>query len=75
MKTFKEYINSNKNDSFCNMMSLIWERYNPEIRDFLSQISLKDAEIKKILEDLESPEETDVVAKNASDSNFGDGEV
>lgn len=79
MKTFREYVSSNnKEDSFNKLIKLTWERYNPEIRDFFDKMSSKDADIRQILQELDAPdnsEESDVVSKNASDSNFGNGEI
>jgi hypothetical protein len=79
MKSFREYIsNNNKEDSLSKLIKLTWERYNPEIRDFFEKISSKDADIRQLLEELDTPEsseEPDVISKNASDSNFGNGEI
>lgn len=79
MKTFREYISSNsKEDSLNKLIKLTWERYNPEVRDFFDKISAKDADIRQILQELDAPdnsEESDVISKNASDSNFGNGEI
>lgn len=79
MKTFREYVSSNnKEDSLNKLIKLTWERYNPEIRDFFDKISVKDADIRQILQELDAPdnsEESEVISKNASDSNFGNGEI
>jgi hypothetical protein len=79
MKSFREYIsNNNKEDSLSKLIKLTWERYNPEIRDFFEKISSKDADIRQLLQEIDDPEsseEPDVISKNASDSNFGNGEI
>lgn len=80
MKTFREYVsnNQNKEDLLNKLIKLTWTRYNPEIRDFFDKISSKDAEVRDILQKIDSvPEdqESDVISKNASDSNFGNGEL
>jgi hypothetical protein len=81
IKTFREYISNNSNIDglLSQLIKLTWERYNPEIRDFFDKISSKDADIRQLIQQLDSAmtpaEDPDVVSKNASDSNFGNGEL
>ena len=80
MKTFKQYIfeNSNLEDNLNKLMEMAWKRYKPEIKDFFDKLSQKDPDIRQILLDLENNEdveENDVIAKNYSDNNFGNGEI
>lgn len=80
MRTFREYVSNNisKEDLLNKLIKLTWQRYNPEIRDFFDKISSKDADVRDILQNLDSvsqEQESDVISKNASDSNFGNGEL
>lgn len=81
IKTFREYISngSNVEDLLSKLIKISWERYNPEIRDFFDKISSKDADVRQLMQQLDSAsrpnEDPDVVSKNASDSNFGNGEL
>lgn len=75
MKSFKEYlfIENENHNNLGEIMKLLWERYKPEILDFLQKISEKDPDIKSILNKInieDQQEEPDIVSKNISDYNF-----
>jgi hypothetical protein len=79
-KTYKEFIeNNNHFQNLLNkLIALSWERYNPEIKDFFDKLSYKDPDIKGIIDELNNSKnnsEPDVISKNASDSNYGNGEL
>lgn len=79
LKSFKQHIleSQSYNNLLSKLIDLIWERFKPEMKDFLDKISSQDADIKRIYEELENftNQEPDVISKNASDSNFGNGEI
>lgn len=86
MKTFIEYLrnlseNAEKYNILYDLIKLSWTRYNPETKDFLEKIANKDAEIKRLLEKINNPNQDekidndDDVYKSSADANFGNEEV
>lgn len=76
MRTFREFISekSNVDDQLEKLIGLLWDRYKPELRDFLDRMGAKDADIRQLVMNLEhQPEaqESDGIYKNSADDNHG----
>ncbi len=76
MRTFREYSSERLglDNNLNKLIGLLWERYKPELRDFLDRMSAKDANIRQIVMDLQNekePEENDQIYKTSADDNHG----
>lgn len=79
MRTFKQFIleNNQISSKLSELIDLINERYQPELRDFLDRMAAKDKDIREILlsiDDAENTPESDQIYKNSADDNHGNSD-